>query len=91
MTWSDEGGRPGGHPAPAEGTNTMAILALVFAFVFWPLGIVFGHIAKRQIVETGQQGDGLATAGLVIGYLYLAFTICACGGLLAMRGGPIGN
>jgi hypothetical protein len=53
-----------------RGTNVMAILALVFAFVFAPLGIVFGHIAKRQIRRTGESGSGLATAGLVLGYIF---------------------
>lgn len=51
-------------------TNTMAILALIFAFVFCPLGIVFGHIARRQIRERGESGHGLATAGLVLGYVF---------------------
>lgn len=53
----------------------MAILSLVFAFVFAPLGIVFGHIAKRQIRRTGEQGSGLATAGLVLGYIFTIIMI----------------
>ncbi|MGC5017079.1 DUF4190 domain-containing protein [Micromonospora sp. DT47] len=64
-----------GHHAPAtggqvRGTNVMAILSLVFAFVFSPVGIVFGHIAKKQIRRTGEQGNGLATAGLVLSYIF---------------------
>lgn len=51
-------------------TNTMAVLALVFAFVFAPLGIVFGVIGRRQVNETGQEGHGLATAGLILGALF---------------------
>lgn len=63
------------HPqaaaAPAvRGTNVMAILSLVFAFVFSPAGIVLGHIAKKQIRQTGEQGNGLATAGLVLSYIF---------------------
>ncbi|MEH0843613.1 DUF4190 domain-containing protein [Micromonospora sp. CPCC 205711] len=63
------------HPAPVaggqvRGTNVMAILSLVFAFVFSPVGIVFGHIAKKQIRRTGEQGNGLATAGLVLSYIF---------------------
>lgn len=71
------------QPAPAtgqgrvSGTNVMAILSLVFAFVFAPLGIVFGHIAKRQIRRTGEQGSGLATAGLVLGYIFTIIMIAA--------------
>ena len=59
-------------------TNTMAILSLVFAFVFWPLAIVFGHMAKKQIKERNEEGDGLATAGLVLGYIFGGIAILVC-------------
>ncbi len=43
--------------------NTYAILSLVFAlFVFAPLGIYFGKVAKRQIAQTGERGIELAGA-----------------------------
>jgi hypothetical protein len=62
------------------GTNGMAIAALVSALagltlscgLLAPLGIVFGHIALSQIKRTGENGRGMAIAGLVIGYLCLA-------------------
>lgn len=57
---------PAAYPAP-RGTNTMAILALIFAFLFSPLGLIFGFIARKQIRQTGEEGDGLALAGLIIG------------------------
>jgi hypothetical protein len=63
-------------PAPqsatgsVSGTNVMAILALVFAFIFAPLGIVFGSVAKRQIQRTGEQGAGLAKAGFWLGIVF---------------------
>jgi hypothetical protein len=80
------------HPPVARTTNTMAILSLVFAFVFWPLAIVFGHAGKRQITRTGEAGGGLATAGLVIGYLWLGLTVCVCcGGLLLLPNGASGR
>jgi peptidyl-prolyl cis-trans isomerase B (cyclophilin B) len=47
----------------------MAIASLICAFVFAPLGIVFGHISLSQIKRTGEEGHGLAVAGLVISYL----------------------
>jgi hypothetical protein len=56
----------------------MAILSLVFAFVFSPLAIVFGHMAKKQIRETGEDGDGLATAGLVLGYIFTGIYVVGC-------------
>lgn len=59
--------------APAgERTNTMAILSLVFGFVFSILAIVFGHVALGQISRTGEQGRGFAIAGLVLGYVGVA-------------------
>jgi hypothetical protein len=65
-------GYPQPYPPAAPPTNTMAILALIFAFVFAPLGIVFGLIGRSQIRRTGEGGDGLALAGLIIGS---AFTL----------------
>jgi hypothetical protein len=65
-------------PAAGRGTNIMAILSLVFAFVFAPAGIVLGHLAKKQIRQTGEQGEGLATAGLVVSYIFTGITVIAC-------------
>jgi hypothetical protein len=39
---------------------------LVGAFVFWPAGIVCGFIARSQIRTTGEAGDGIALAGIII-------------------------
>jgi len=60
------------------GTNVMAILALVGAFVLAPLGIVFGYIAKKQIKETGEQGEGLANVGLILGYIFTGLAVLGC-------------
>jgi hypothetical protein len=67
----------------------MAILSLVLAFVFAPAGIVLGHLAKRQIRQTGEEGDGLATAGLVLGYVFTFLWLLACCGaaVFAIRAG----
>ena len=64
--------------APVAATNTMAILALVFAFVFAPAAIIMGHVAKKQIRRTGEQGDGLATAGLWLGYIFTGLSLAFC-------------
>lgn len=62
--------------------NTMAVLSLVFAFILAPLGIVFGHMAKRQIRERGEQGDTLASIGLVLGYVFTVLYVLACCGVI---------
>lgn len=87
---------PGTYYGPQPlGTNTMSILALIFAFVFSPLGIVFGHIARGQIRRTGEQGAGLATAGLVLGYVFTGFAVLWTLAIIvfvvfAARSGPTG-
>src|SRR5215469_13129585 len=62
-------------------TNGMAIAALicgvcqVFAWFLAAIpAIVLGHLARRQIRETGEAGDGMALAGLILGYIGLALT-----------------
>ena len=70
--------QPYGGGYPTTSTNVMAILALVFAFIFAPVAIVLGHIAKKQIRQTGEQGDGLATAGLWLGYIFTGLGVALC-------------
>jgi multisubunit Na+/H+ antiporter MnhB subunit len=55
--------------------NGFAIAALVCGIVFNILGIVFGVIALGQIKRTGEEGRGLALAGIWIGVASLALTV----------------
>lgn len=71
---------PGYPPYPAyrpPQTNALAIASLICAFLFAPLGIVFGHLSLSQIKKSGEEGRGLAVAGLVVGYLITIGTILA--------------
>ena|SRR5947209_2811977 len=78
--YPQQGYQPGYPPPGASGqTNVMAILSLVFAFVFAPAAIVLGHIAKKQINERNEQGGGLATAGLILGYVFTGIWVVLCG------------
>jgi hypothetical protein len=61
----------------STGTNGFAVAALVvgiigLCFCFGFLGVIFGSIAKRQIEETGEAGAGMATAGIVLGWISAA-------------------
>ena len=81
------GGQPYGQSyTPVAPTNTMAILALVFAFIFPPAAIIMGHVAKKQIRQTGEQGDGLATAGLWLGYIFTGLYVVFCAFWLIIAG-----
>ena len=53
----------------------MAILSLVLAFVFAPAGLVLGIIARRQIKQTGEEGEGLALAGIIVGGIATALFV----------------
>lgn len=62
-------------------TNGNAIASLVLGIcalvVFPPIGIlalVFGNRARREIAERGDEGAGLATAGIVLGWIGTALT-----------------
>jgi len=73
-----------GYAPQVVGTNTMAILAFVMAFVFTFLAVPLGHIARAQIRRTGEQGAGLALAALIIGYIWLAVVIVGAIVLIAL-------
>jgi hypothetical protein len=68
------------HPLPA--TNGLAVgsfvcgLLQVFSFGLTAIpAVILGHNARKQIRRTGQQGDGLAIAGIVLGWLGLALFV----------------
>ncbi len=64
----------------AAGTDGFAIVAFVLSLVGLGLGgVVFGHVALHRISLSGQQGHGLAVAGLVIGYLSLVVGLAFAG------------
>jgi uncharacterized membrane protein len=65
---------------PPAGTNSMAIASIVLGVAeFFTMGltaipaVICGHIARRQMKMTSQQGEGLATSGLVLGYMAIIF------------------
>ena len=63
---------------PVQPTNGLAVGALVLGILEIFLGftaipaVILGHIARAQIKQTGERGDGMAVAGLVLGYLGIA-------------------
>lgn len=78
---------PYGFAPHTQATNSMAVLSLVFGLVgSGIIAVILGHVAHGQIRRTGERGSGMATAGLILGYLavvvYVALLI-AYGALLA--------
>jgi small-conductance mechanosensitive channel len=74
------------------GTNGFAIASLVLGIVwiYWIgsiLALVFGYVAKNQIRRTGEGGSGLATAGIVLGWVGVGVLVIAIIAILAAAGG----
>jgi hypothetical protein len=76
---------------PQRPFNGTAITAFVFAFLFWPLGIILGHVARSKIRHRGERGGGLALAGLIISYLWGAVVVVLVVAALATHGGGAGE
>ena len=74
-------------PVPARVTNTMAIVRLVLGILSWialPLvgaigAVICGHMARGEIRRAPEayEGDGMAIAGLILGYLHLVLVLLA--------------
>ncbi|MFW3170337.1 DUF4190 domain-containing protein [Geodermatophilus sp. CPCC 206100] len=66
---------PYGYPyAPPQRTNGLAIASMVLGilWIYWIgsiLALVFGYVARKQIRERGDSGDGMAIAGIVLGWV----------------------
>lgn len=55
---------------PAPPTNGAAIAALILTFLVPPVAIILGHIARRQIKHSGESGRSMATAALIVSYIF---------------------
>jgi len=73
---------PASAPAyqPSMATNSLARASLILGVAeFFSMGltaipaVICGHLAKSEMRQTGQRGDGMATAGLVLGYMAIIF------------------
>ena len=74
-------------------TKSLSILGLVLSFFIPIAGLIISAVALNKFKQTGEtDGKGIATAGLIVGIIFMAFaligTICAVcsAGLLAGMG-----
>jgi Domain of unknown function (DUF1707)/Domain of unknown function (DUF4190) len=88
---------PAATVTPVTRVNGLAIASLACGlaqFVFGPLAtipaIVFGHMARHQIKRTGEQGAGLALAGLILGWAAVILAVVLILGV-AMSAGMHGT
>jgi eukaryotic-like serine/threonine-protein kinase len=64
-------------PTPARPINTFATLSVVFAFLFAPVGVVFGHLGLLQIRLRRERGRELAVIGLTLSYIFTVIAAVA--------------
>ncbi len=72
-----------GQPAGAASQINVLAIASVLAAVLWfaglgaVLALVFGYRARRQIKDSAgsQTGSGLATAGIILGWIGIAIVV----------------
>ena len=72
-------------PTQQAKTSSNAIISLICGILAWlgvfglggVLAVIFGHVAKKEIRTSDEHiaGNGMATAGLILGYLNLAATV----------------
>ncbi len=86
-------------PAPAaiKQTSTLAIVSLVSGLLGWTLlpwlgslaAVVTGHMARAEIRRNpaGMDGDGMAIAGLVLGYAVILLSLFALLAIIFIFGG----
>ena len=81
----------------AQQTNPLAIVSMVCGMVALVLGplailaIIFGHLARGQVRRTGEGGRGMATAGLILGYMVLVVGIALIVAFLASLPGLVSD
>jgi len=91
-------GYGGGYAYPVAAqkrTNPMAIASMTTSIVGLPLlmcyglglpvsivGAILGHIAKRQIRERDEQGEGMALAGIIMGWIGTGLAVLGVGALI---------
>lgn len=79
------GARPAVPPRP-PGTNALAITAMICGIAeFFTFGLtavpaaVLGHVARRQIRQSRQDGEGLALAAVVLGWIGIGLWVLFLG------------
>jgi len=79
---------------PAKPNSNMALASMILGILGWTIlpglasiaAIITGHMAKNEIKGSMGQlgGDGMATAGLIMGYANVAIGLCVCLAVVGM-------
>ncbi len=88
MTTPEINSIPPVYPAPSlKRESSLAIVSLIAGIVGWTIvpfigsivAVITGHLAKKEIRESGgtMSGDGMALAGLILGYTMIGVALLA--------------
>lgn len=85
------------NAAPIRQTSSLAIISLVAGILGWTVApllgsigaVVCGHLARGEIRRAPDrlEGDGLAIAGLILGWTQILLTVVFIAGLFVFFGG----
>lgn len=71
---------PPGFAPPGQKLNSLALISLICGILTWVMlpivgalaAVITGHLARREIQRTGEDGATFALIGLISGYVHLA-------------------
>ncbi|MEV4411132.1 DUF4190 domain-containing protein [Catellatospora sp. NPDC049609] len=78
------GQQPYGYQPVGRPQNSMALVALILSLVglmTWitaPIGAILGHSALKQIRQSGEDGEGMAKAAIIVGWILTGLGILGC-------------
>ncbi len=85
-------------PVSHRPTSTLAVVSLTFSILTWFLlpfigavvAVICGHMARaeiRRMPPGAMEGDGMAIAGLVLGWVHLALCVLVVIFIMLLFGG----
>lgn len=87
MTTPESSYTPPVYPTTPKRESSLAIVSLVAGIIGWTIvpfigsivAVITGHLAKKEIRESGEtmSGDGMALAGLILGYTMIGMALLA--------------
>lgn len=87
MTLPESNYTPPAYPTTAKRESSLAIVSLIAGIIGWTIvpfigsivAVITGHLAKKEIRESGgtMSGDGMALAGLILGYTMIGLALLA--------------
>lgn len=93
---ADKGAPPTATPKPSSSSATLSLIAGILGITLFPVvgsivAVVAGYAARREIhaSEGALGGEGLATAGIILGWIGLGMIVLGLCGVGLLFGVPL--